>query len=197
MILTVLARSLPFLAIALIASSRSVLLTAQGEDVPELRLARDIYEKDVEFATRPIRDRYLSRLDSLKRTLGSKGNVRAALAVQEEIDRVSRSSQNGLAGKFEGIWKIDYANGATRRYWIKPDGQVQGEDEKGKPIPAISGKITTKGEDTVIELTSENKLERLTLDGNLLTVEHFDPMITYPNGTPVLRGKGTRSQARR
>ena len=76
-----------------VVSLAAVLASACGvsrgqDDPPDLAQARALYQKDVEFATRPIRDRYLSRLDSLKRSLGSRGDARGAVAGQEEIDRV-------------------------------------------------------------------------------------------------------------
>ena len=53
--------------------------TAAEDENAELAQARTLFEKEVEFSTRPIRDRYLSRLESLKRSLGSRGDARGKI----------------------------------------------------------------------------------------------------------------------
>ncbi len=161
------------------------------EEPAELSQARAVYERDVEFATRPIRDRYLSRLDSLKRALGSKGDARAALAVQEEMERVK-----GIGGgmeKFAGNWSIKYANGATRTYSITADGTLTEIAENGAKIAPKSAKITLKGTDFIVEVDGGSKIERLTLSGSKLMIDHFNPKTTYPAGAPALRAIGTRA----
>ncbi len=55
---------------------------------PELAAARVRYDLEVKQATAPIRARYAQTLEVLKRTLGGKGDLAAALAVQQEIERV-------------------------------------------------------------------------------------------------------------
>lgn len=167
----------------------------EDEEPTDLVQARSLYSKEIEFATRPIRDRYLSKLDLLKRTLGGRGDARGAVAVQEEIDRIKGAAETGLLQKFVGLWKIEYSNGATRRYAIKADGLVQAEGEDGKPIPSQKGRIAARGGDVLLELSGERKLERLTLAGDVLNIEHFDPKTTYPSGPPAARAKGTRIPA--
>lgn len=61
----------------------------------ELAVARTHYEQEVKQATAPIRVHYAQTLDALKKTLGAKGDVAAALAVQQEIDHLG-VAQNSL-----------------------------------------------------------------------------------------------------
>ena len=49
--------------------------TLAQEDPADLIQARALYQRDVEFVSRPIRDRYVTKLETLKRTLGSRGLV--------------------------------------------------------------------------------------------------------------------------
>ncbi len=163
-------------------------LQAQDEP-PDLMQARALYQKDVEFATRPIRDRYLSRLDLLKRTLGSRGDARGAIAVQEEIDRI-KDLGVGL-DRFAGTWSVKYANGTVRTYSITADGSLSFTEENGAKIAPKIAKITLKGTDFVVE-SAEGTIERLTLSANKLMVEHFNPKTNYPSGSP-LRATGTRT----
>lgn len=169
----------------LLVSARGV---SQGQDEPaELSQTRALYQKDVEFATRPIRDRYLTRLESLKRSLGSRGDARAALVVQEEIDRV-KGIGAGLE-RFAGLWRIKYSNGSTLTYSISPDGEMTLTEDNGKKVAPRTGKITVKGSDCVVE-NFEGTLERLSIAGDKLSIDYFSPKSTYPTGAPSTRATG-------
>lgn len=163
---------------------------ADAEETPsELVQARSTYEKELEFATRPLRERYLARLETLKRSLGGRGDVRAALTVQDEIDRVSAAAQQPGFGKFAGSWMIQYENGGTRRYTIKADGTVIWVETDGKPQGETPGKMRQEGSDTVVEM--QFSLERISLSGERLIVEHFAPKSDYPRKV-TQRGTGVR-----
>ena len=62
---------------------------------PELAAARTHYDQEVKQATAPIRVRYARTLDALKKAFGGKGDLAAALAVQQEIERLG-VAQNSL-----------------------------------------------------------------------------------------------------
>ena len=149
------------------------------------------YQKDVEFATRPIRDRYLSRLDMLKRSLGGRGDARCAAAVQDEIDRVwgASADASGL-GSVVGVWKIVYTTGATQRYTIGADGSVTHDEDSGKVIPPRAGKMTAKGTDIVIDF-ADGAIERLKPSRKKLVTELFTAKSQYPDGKPAFHGTGT------
>ena len=155
----------------------------------DLAQARAVYEKEVEFSTRPIRDRYLSRLDTIKRTLGARGDARGAAAVQDEIDRIREitTGQTSVA-KFAGAWKVAYSVGTVRNYVITSDGQVTQDDHDGKPPKTT--KLLVKGNDVLIDL-QEGWIERLRINGKVLAVEHYNPKALYPAGQPNAKGTGT------
>lgn len=183
-----------------IAVLTSVFFSASGvsrsaDEPSELAQARAVYERDVDFATRPIRDRYISRLDSLKKALGARGDARAAIAVQEEIDRIrdTNASQQVLS-KFAGNWKVTYSVGTIRNYAITADGQVTQDEQDGKPPKTT--KLTVKGNDVLLDL-QEGWIERLKVNGKTLAVEHFNPKSLYPAGQPNARGTGSLVSTRK
>ncbi|MEQ1852145.1 MAG: hypothetical protein ABMA01_11200, partial [Chthoniobacteraceae bacterium] len=169
-----------------------------ADDAPdELARARAVFEKEIEFSTRPIRDRYISRLDSLKRSLGSRGDARGAAAVQDEIDRVQAGGLDGSGvARFAGVWRIEYTNGISRRYSILPDGSVIYDQSAGKPMSIpLKSKMAMKGNDFLVEW-ADGSLERLTISGRNLMVEHFNPGTSYPAGEAATRGVGKNSGSR-
>jgi hypothetical protein len=165
------------------------------EENPELAQAEAQYRKDIEFATKPIRDRYLSRLDVLKRQLGARGETRAALAVQEEMDRVLASIPDenlySAAAKLAGTWKISYSNGDSRTYAFSTDGHATffALDLSGKITGTFKKKMFMKGGDVLVEF-QEGAVERLKISGGKLQVEHFNPKTQYPKGQPAAKGTG-------
>ena len=62
--------------------------TPTGSVPPELAAAQTHYDQEVKQVAAPIRARYLQTLEALKRTYGGQGDLAAALAVQQEIDRL-------------------------------------------------------------------------------------------------------------
>lgn len=166
--------------------------SALGEDaIDEVARAKDNFEKEIAFSTRPIRERYLSRLENMKRSLGSRGDARAAGAVQDEIDRVNamHPEQAGVV-RFAGLWAIEYTNGDKRRYAISADGTVAFVESGGKPQPSpAKAKLTLKGNDFLVDW-GNGALERMKIAGKNLSVEHFNPKTSYPAGQPAARGTG-------
>lgn len=172
------------------------------EENPELAQAEAQYRKDIEFATKAIRDRYLSRLDSLKRQLGARGDARAAVAIQEEIDRVLASVPDeniaAAAARLAGTWKITYTNGDSRTYVITADGAASflSFDAEGRVYGTNKKKLLLKGGDVLVEF-QEGAIERLKLAGGKLQVEHFNPKAQYPRGQPAAKGTGVPAPARK
>lgn len=64
-----------------------------ADDPGELIAARAAYQREIDDATSPIKKRYAAKLESMKRSLGARGNVQAALAVQRELDSLGIPSQ--------------------------------------------------------------------------------------------------------
>lgn len=155
-----------------------------AEDEPaELMQARSSYQKDVEFATRPIRDRYLSRLNALKRLVGGRGDVRSAVAVQEEIDRVNSSIPDPGFEKFAGSWSVTYTTGETRHYVISQDGIVTWDETGGKKIAPVKAKLSLKGNEAVFDYI-QGAIEVFKLSGKNLSIDVFNPRQSYPKGKP-------------
>jgi hypothetical protein len=162
-----------------------------GDDDPqELVQARSNYLKEIEFATRPIRDRYGSRLDVLKRTLGARGDARGAAAVQDEIDALKSSGTVGIeAPKLAGAWFVNYGTSGSRRITLKADGSALLQEINGSPVvPARPGKLVVKGPDLLLEFDGDPVIERITASGGKLSVENFNPKASYPVGPPAARG---------
>ena len=162
--------------------------TSRAQDDPaELGQARGVFQKEMEFATRPIRERYLSRLETLKRSLGGRGDARGAAAVQDEIDRLKASqatAQEALA-RLAGIWQVEYklGSGYTRRYLIKPDGGMLWDEELGKPFGPRKGKVTVKGAEYRFEIDG-GAVERVWFSGGTLMLECFNTKASFEAGTP-------------
>jgi len=167
------------------------------DGVEELARAREAFEKEMAFATRPIRDRYVSRLETMKRSLGSRGDARGAAVVQDEIDRVNAiSPEPAGVVRFVGVWKIQYTNGTARRYSISADGSVNYDEMGGKPVsPPAKGKVELRGGDFLIDWP-DGSLERLKISARNLAIDHFSPKTTYPAGQPSTRGVGVLALSR-
>ena len=162
-----------------------------ADEVPDdLVKMRAAYDKDADFALRPIRDRYISRLEALKRSLGSRGDARGAAAVQDEIDRIRGASGGaGSFARFAGTWKIVYNHGATRNYVIGADGMLTGTEADGK-TPVASVKLLVKGEDVIMN-GSGGFVERFKMSDKTLVIEHWSSKALYPGSPASYHATGT------
>lgn len=191
----------PFEIARLLAVSLSWLAMVEPagaqDDPAELAQARGIFQKEMEFATRPIRERYLSRLETLKRSLGGRGDARGAAAVQDEIDRLKASvatAQETLA-RLAGIWQIEYKLGGannTRRYVIKPDGGLLWDEELGKPFGPRKGKVTVNGTEYRFEIEG-GAVERAWFSSGTLMIESYNTQAAVDAGTPGNTAVGKRA----
>jgi len=172
---------LSFVAVVAIAAAAD----RTEEEPADLTQARASYQRDVEFATRPLRDRYLQTLERIKKSLTFKGDLAGALKVQDEME--SLGSGAGLA-RLAGDWVCQFANGAIHHYTIEADGTAFWTDRS----PKKKLKIALRGKDYFMEFPDDNILERITMNGNELEIEHYTPRSTYPQGAPATRGSGKR-----
>jgi hypothetical protein len=159
-----------------------------ADEPAELLAARARYERDVEQAMRPHKDRYLQALEQIKRSLTFKGDLTGALAVQQEIESVSGGA--GIS-KLAGEWVCRFANGAIHHYTIEADGTMYWTD----PVPKKKLKTTSKGRDLIVEFPDDNITERMTPNGNDLQVDHFSPKSSFPQGPPATRGTAKRASS--
>jgi hypothetical protein len=156
------------------------------EEPAELAQARTSYQKEVESATRPLRDRHVQALERIKKSLTLKGNLAGALKVQEEMDSLGLGA--GLA-RLAGDWVLKYANGTVHHLTIDPNGSVFLMDTAAKQ----ELKTSVRGRDFIFDYPSPYEIiERVVARGDELQVEHFTPKTTYPQGTPATRGSGKR-----
>lgn len=184
-------RFLPLVFAAVILAFGANSSAMAAEEVPdELVKLRTAFDKDIDFATRPIRDRYLSRLEILKRSLGSRGDARGAVAVQDEVDRILGTIGGPVTfAKFAGTWKVAYSDGHFSRYIITPDGVVKGGDFDGK-APLVTGKLLVKGNDVLLDFNN-SVIERLKIVEKNLVIEHFSPRTLYPASPANFHATGT------
>ena len=185
-------RHLPTFLLAAIAFVTPAFPALAENEPAELTQARTQFQREIDFTTRPIRDRYVARLELLKRGYGSRGDAKAAIILQDEIDRVKAAVADvpGVA-KFAGVWHITYETTGTRRYEIKPDGTVIWSEDNGKPYGPRKAKITAKGSEFVLDFKEDPALERLSMTKGSLTVEYFAPKANFPGKAPQSKGVGT------
>lgn len=181
------------LALSILGTSSSIF--AQ-DAVPELQQAKAQFQKEVDFTLRPVRDRYLSRLQALKRTLATRGDVRAAVAVQDEIDLITAiTNEAAIMAKFVGTW-VQQGGTEARRYTIRADGRVEWlTSETGAVFR--TGQLSRNGKDFLIIWEGFDHVDRITLVENGAFMESFAPKANYPNQAPLFRFSLTRSAVNR
>jgi hypothetical protein len=74
------------LASAALLISNSVFAENTPKETPEHKALKTRYQTDVAAATKPIQTRYISQLESLLKTFTQRGDLSAALGVQQELD---------------------------------------------------------------------------------------------------------------
>jgi hypothetical protein len=185
------------LASVLLAFTLVGFVANADDGIEELARARETFEKEIAFSTRPIRDRYLSRLEAMKRSLGSRGDARAAAAVQDELDRVRASIPDPAMVKYAGNWKITFTNGETRRYIVTADGAVSYTEQSGKRLtPPRTGKLVIDGAEALLDF-QDGAIHRIKMAGKTLVVELFNAKAGNPDGPIIAKGTGTMSPADR
>lgn len=173
---------------ALVALALLLCLQARlraGDEPAELATARARYERDVEQATRPLKERYIQALEQIKRSLTFKGDLAGALAVQQEMEMLSSATNSS---RLVGEWLCRFLNGAIHHYKFEADGVMYWTD----PTPRKKLKTTIRGKDLIVEFPDDDIIERITTNGNELQIEHFSPKSSYPEGPPATRGVAKR-----
>lgn len=78
-----------------------------SEDPVELCNTRAAYLQQMKVATDPIKMKYVQLLETLKKTLGAKGDVQGAVAVQKEIDSLNMPQLSPIGSRDDAkliIW---------------------------------------------------------------------------------------------
>lgn len=94
--------------------------------------------------------------------------------VEPDPDRVA---------KLKGIWRVAYTSSAVRHYQFDDAGKVH--------VSGMKGKAYIQNKDLLFDV-NDGKLERATLFGNRLFIEHYNPSSTYPAEFPAALGIGQR-----
>jgi len=163
-----------------------------AQEPVELQQARQRFQTEVDFTLRPIRDRYVARLETLKRTLASKGDLRAAVEVQNEIDLVQAiANETAIRAKLVGTWTGQFKDG-VRRFTFKADGTVEWGYQGA--ANSANGRLLRDGKDFVINYEHHDETQRLSLaDTGGMVMDIFTPRTTYPAGPPAYRVSLARS----
>jgi len=158
-----------------------------ADEPAELSEARARYEKDVEIATRPLRDRYVQALERILKSLTLRGDLAGALMVQKEMEPFA--SGVGIA-RFAGDWVCTFSSGSVHHYKIDADGTFYWTDR----TPRKKLQAAMRGNDYVVDFGDDNIMQRFRLAGSELKVEHFNPKTSYPKGLPASLGIAKRAE---
>lgn len=89
------------LSVVLISGGLSVRVQAQvaAKETPELKALQSRYKTETQAALKPIQARYIGEYEELLRSFTTKGDLAAAVAVQEEINALKESSTEEAGGR--------------------------------------------------------------------------------------------------
>ncbi len=87
-----------------------------------------------------------------------------------------------------GKWSVEFANGVKESCEVRTDGT----SSVVEPLRSSGGKATLKDKAVVI-VSDDDRVERWTVVGRRVVVEHWFPASQFPCGTPVL-GIGDRAE---
>ena len=108
----------------------------------------------------------------------------SALAYASLLGRIQYQSEDPAALRFVGTWRVRYTNDAIRTYEVYTDGGVR--------FPEENRVTQLQGRGEVLVQFDDGKLERWTLAGKRLLVEHWSRASSYPQQTPTQIGIGVR-----
>ncbi len=106
---------------------------SENKEPAALTVARKAYQTQTNSALDPNKKKYIAQLEELKKTIGGKGDLEGAGAVQKEIDSVSGKKPMNTEssdrikstdiGTFNGHYSYKYINGHTREIDVA-DGRI-------------------------------------------------------------------------
>ena len=118
------------IAIAAIALSSSAFAQTKPKETPELKAAKARYQTEAQTALKPIQARHASQMESLLRTYTQRGDLSAALAVQQELDTLK--SQSAAAPGSAAIASKRALEAAVGQVWIPVGGGSYYESNKDR-----------------------------------------------------------------
>ena len=97
---------------------------------------------------------------------------------------VHTAPQMPAGSDLAGTWRVTYTNNAVRTYEVGSDDTVRFLEENRHAR-------VQRGEEVLLRF-ADGKIERWTLAGRRLFVEHWDPASKYPQRPPSVIGSGVR-----
>ena len=100
--------------------------------------------------------------------------------------RANPQQQSEMSARSDliGTWRVTYTNNAVRTYEVGSDDTVRFMEEN------LQARVQ-RGEEVLLQF-DDGKLERWTLAGTRLFVEHWNPASKYPQQPPTVIGIGVR-----
>ncbi len=103
-----------YVSVATLLLGLATAFTCLSAEPAELTSARANYQKQIKTLTDPVNARYVSYLETLKKSLGAKGDLDGALAVQKEIDALGGPAKVVSGADKIVIWNQNNAGKADR-----------------------------------------------------------------------------------
>lgn len=149
------------MCILIIAAGRVLAETQEVNQEPaELKKLRESYNRQVEQVINPIRAQYISQLDILQKAYTRQGDLKVALAVQNEIEKL-RSESSG---------KAELSTSGHIRIKVRIDG---------------SDKLLVRGKELWIQHIGADRPKDISIDGRKWNpvwdgneTRHFDALVT-------------------
>lgn len=92
-----------------------------------------------------------------------------------------RQAAKNIGSHFSGFWTVRFANGVIECCEIEEDGSVS----TSEPKRSASGEAEAK-EGAIVIKYKDDRMERWTVVGTQMVVEHWFPAAKYPDGPRVL-----------
>ena len=146
--------------------------------------AKQDYDRRVE-AARKVAE---SELADAMKAATRHGDLDEANRIKAAVGRLKPNAAVTGSTRLLGAWQVRYANGIERTYEVRNDGTATWT-EAGRA--AVVGRFKQVEPEIVYD---ENKLavERWTVVGDRLFIEHFNPASGYPKARPLTLGVATR-----
>jgi hypothetical protein len=96
--------------------SAAIFAQEPAKVTPELTTLKKQYERDLDEATKPVKDRYISSLQSLLRSVTLHGDAASIVAIQAELTALKGPS--GVVG----LWNYTGPSGAKGMRELRADG---------------------------------------------------------------------------
>ena len=137
------------------------------------------------------RKKLLDALQSGKKQATQAGDLEEANKIQVAIEGLTADEAAAFSPalpRFRGSWTLHFTNGATRVHRMKATGEVdtsEGEDFRTQ--------LERKGVDWILDFPGA-EIERASLIGDRLFIEHWSNSQSFPRGQPDILAVGGRSR---